>query len=351
MLVQALNNGRLLLYAPNVHTGGGLVLLNALLAAWPADQPLIAWLDVRAQSKLALPAGSDVRWVKAALGSRLNAERSLAKISTAADQVLCFHGLPPLLPSVAKIVVFQQNRNYLAQVDLAHFTLRTRLRLRLEQFISRAFRHRIAAYWVQTPSMANALRQWFGVGQVHVHIFPFAEPIGEVSAVETKDLDFVYVADGEAHKNHRVLVETWIRLKRRGLTPGLTLTLSERDSCLKDWVTEQARTHGLRIEDRGMMSHAEVVKLYARSSALIFPSLSESFGLPLIEASSLGLPILAGEVDFVRDVCKPAHTFDPTSPVSIERAVLRFIGQEELPQQTASAADFLRHVIAGKVVS
>jgi glycosyltransferase involved in cell wall biosynthesis len=100
-----------------------------------------------------------------------------------------------------------------------------------------------------------------------------------------------------------------------------------------------------------MMSHAEVVKLYVRSSALIFPSLSESFGLPLIEASSLGLPILAGEVDFVRDVCKPAHTFDPTSPVSIERAVLRFIGQEELPQQTASAADFLRHVIAGKVVS
>lgn len=351
MLTQPLNNGRILLYAPNVHTGGGLVLLNALLASWPTDQTLVAWLDARARSKLVPPAGSDVHWVKATFSSRFNAERSLAKTGNEDDQVLCFHGLPPLLANAAKILVFQQNRIHLDQLDLARFSLRTRVRLRLERFISRAFRHRISAYLVQTPSMAEALREWFGAGQVDVRIFPFAEPIGEVSPAPGKDLDFVYVADGEAHKNHRALVETWIRLKRRGLTPGLTLTLSERDSGLKDWVAEQVRTHGLRIEDRGLMPHAEVVKLYARSSALIFPSLSESFGLPLIEASSLGLPILAGEVDFVRDVCNPAHTFDPTSPVSIERAVLRFIGKEELPQRTASAAEFLRHVIAGKVGS
>ncbi|MEY8216185.1 MAG: glycosyltransferase, partial [Colwellia sp.] len=68
-----------------------------------------------------------------------------------------------------------------------------------------------------------------------------------------------------------------------------------------------------------------VNRLYEASKALVFPSLRESFGLPLIEASSAGLPIIASELDFVRDVSCPVQTFDPSSPVSIARAIARFL--------------------------
>lgn len=340
--------GRLLLYAPNVHTGGGLVLLKALLETWPADRPLIAWLDRRARTLLSLPVSSAIVWVEASFPSRLHAERSLARAGKEGDSVLCFHGLPPLLPNAAKIVLFQQNRNYLGQVDLRRFSFRTRLRLRGEQFVSKAFRHRVHAYWVQTPSMARSLKEWFGEGDVDIEVLPFATPLESGPSREAKEYDFVYVADGEAHKNHRTLVEAWIRLKRKGHAPSLALTLSQRDMVLKRWIAEQVRMHGLRIDDLGVMPHAEVAKLYGRSRALVFPSLSESFGLPLIEAGTMGLPILAGELDFVRDVCAPAETFDPASAVSIERAVLRHIGQPEMPATTASAADFLYRIMASR---
>lgn len=340
--------GQLLLYAPNVHTGGGLVLLRALLHAWPAGQQLVAWLDRRARDLLALPPSSDVVWVDPSLSSRLHAERSLASAGKEGNSILCFHGLPPLLPNRAGIILFQQNRNYLGQVDLSRFSFRTRLRLRGEQFVSKVFRHRVHAYWVQTPSMARSLKAWFGEGDVDIEVLPFATPFESGFAGETKDYDFVYVADGEAHKNHRTLVEAWIRLKRKGHAPSLAFTLSQRDLVLKHWIEEQVRVHGLRIDDLGVMPHAEVAKLYGRSRALVFPSLSESFGLPLIEASAMGLPILAGELDFVRDVCTPAVTFDPTSAVSIERAVLRHIGQPEMPATTASAADFLHTIMASR---
>ena len=69
--------------------------------------------------------------------------------------------------------------------------------------------------------------------------------------------------------------------------------------------------------------------LYANSRALIFPSKSESFGLPLVEAANMGLPIIAAELDYVRDVCIPVQTFDPDSPVSIARAVRRFLSAPE----------------------
>ncbi|MDA9221646.1 glycosyltransferase, partial [Methylophilaceae bacterium] len=76
----------------------------------------------------------------------------------------------------------------------------------------------------------------------------------------------------------------------------------------------------------GYLIHSEIIKLYNQSNALIYPSLLESFGLPLVEASQLNLPILASELDYVRDVIDPIEVFDPTSPISISRAVKRFAG-------------------------
>ena len=145
----------LVLYAPNVHTGGGFVLLRSLLAAWRGVVPLTAFLDSRARERLELPQGIKVSWVVASLNSRLKAEFGLRKAAGASDTVLCFHGLPPLLPSVARVVVFQQNRNLLGINALSQFAWKTRLRLTCERFISRAFRRRVSEYVVQTSDAAS----------------------------------------------------------------------------------------------------------------------------------------------------------------------------------------------------
>ncbi|RTL37843.1 MAG: glycosyltransferase [Burkholderiales bacterium] len=342
--------GRLLLYAPNVHTGGGFVLLQSLLAAWPAGQPFVAWLDDRARARLSLPEGAQVTWVQAAAGSRLKAEFTLAAEARASDRLLCFHGLPPLRRVAARVWLFQQNRNYLGQVPLADFGWKTRQRLRFEQAVSRWLRSRVARYWVQTPSMARAVQAWYGPQPADIRVLPFAPPAPATSltpaAAGGRAWDFVYVADGEAHKNHRTLVQAWRHLADQGLRPSLALTLSERDAGLAAWVQAQASEQGLHITNLGPRSHAEVLALYRQARALVFPSKGESFGLPLIEARQAGLPILAGELDFVRDVCEPAQTFDPASAVSIARAVQRFLGQAEPPLEPALAAGFLQALFA-----
>jgi glycosyltransferase involved in cell wall biosynthesis len=332
----------LLLYAPNVHTGGGFVLLDALLVAWPPSQPLVAWLDDRARDRMTLPAGATVQWVRASVASRLRAEFSLAAAGTAGDRVLCFHGLPPLLRNAGRVSVFLQNRLYLRQLPLTAFSWKTRQRLRVEQWISRWFRHRVSRYWVQTPSMKRALQDWCGPAHADIRVLPFSPPAPGMAPPCAAGWDFIYVADGEAHKNHRSLVEAWKLLALRGLYPTLALTLSDRDAGLAAWVQAQATEHGLKISNLGPRSREEVLALYRSARALVFPSKSESFGLPLIEAAQAGLPILAGELDFVRDVCTPAQTFDPASATSIARAVKRFLGQPEAPLEPAGASDFLR---------
>ena len=332
----------LLLHAPNVHTGGGFVLLKALLAAWPGGRPLVVLLDTRARGQVVLPADARVTWVAPNPGSRLNAEIYLGKVSRPGDTVLCFHGLPPLLSNRAEVVVFLQNRLYLDNKLATKYKLTTWLRLLCERFVSRIFRYRVAKYIVQTPSMRRAVSQWYGAQALSC--LPMIRELPFVNAMPnsferngvTPKWDFVYVADGEAHKNHRVLLAAWQLLAQDGLHPSLALTLSSRDLVLKRELEAQAIAAGLRIQDLGQMPHESVFSLYSTAKAMIFPSTSESFGLPLIEAAHAGLPILAPELDYVRDVCSPVQTFDPTSPVSIARAVKRFLAVPDPVRQLRS---------------
>jgi glycosyltransferase involved in cell wall biosynthesis len=156
---------------------------------------------------------------------------------------------------------------------------------------------------------------------------------------------FLYVASGEPHKNHRHLVEAWSLLAAQGITPGLCLTLDRNrfpDLCV--WIEDQVKDRGLNVTNVGELPDQDLEKIYRESLALIYPSDFESLGLPLIEARCAGLPILASEKDYVRDVVDPEETFDPGSPVSIARAVKRFLEIPEEPLPLMHAREWLSKV-------
>ena len=339
------------LYAPNVHTGGGLVLLQNLLAAWPANGGRTAFLDARASAQLNVPSGVRTLWVRPTIASRINGERKLRALTEAGDLLLCFHGLPPLLPNRARVVVFLQNRNLLGLNRLTAFSARTGMRLALERFMSARTRHRVAEYLVQTTTMARDLLRWYGVECPPIRVLPFADLFAVPPPGLPVNWDFVYVADGEAMKNHARLLQAWSLLAEQGLRPSLALTLGSRDWELLELIDEVRGRHALNVVNLGHLPRDDVLKLYRQAGALIFPSMSESFGLPLIEAGRMNVPIVASELDFIRDVCKPVQTFDPLSAVSIARAVRRFLGTQEALVCVTDASAFWVALKAGNVVT
>ncbi|MCB0350532.1 MAG: glycosyltransferase [Bdellovibrionales bacterium] len=340
-----MSENNLILYAPNVHTGGGLILLQALLSGWDSKKPLVAILDIRAQNELFVPSLAKITWVYPNIISRLRAEYYLSSVSSRGDLILCFHGLPPIFRSWGKVVIFLQNRLYLdAKLPLG-YAFKTRLRLMAERCVSRLFRKRVSEYIVQTPSMKRSLLKWLEVNSTRkppaIRILPFAEnQIDAVSSRQPPRWDFVYVADGEAHKNHLNLIAAWRILAEEGLRPSLVLTLNNRDALLKSAVDEACRDDNLKIINLGEISRNEILSLYLTSRALVYPSRAESFGLPLLEAKNVGLPIIASELDYVRDICEPVQTFDHQSPVSIARAVKRFLKHAEPVLQIYSPEEF-----------
>jgi glycosyltransferase involved in cell wall biosynthesis len=69
------------------------------------------------------------------------------------------------------------------------------------------------------------------------------------------------------------------------------------------------------IKKVGYLSNQELKALYCEAAGLIFPSLYEGFGLPLVEAMTCSCPVICSDIPSSREVCgEAALFFDPKQP-------------------------------------
>jgi glycosyltransferase involved in cell wall biosynthesis len=168
--------------------------------------------------------------------------------------------------------------------------------------------------------MEGLVRQRFSS---EVECIPFLPKAPDLKVRDyKKKYDFIYVASGEHHKNHEKLIDAWKILAKHNIFPSLALTLSPND---EEKIFKQQDLSTVNIINLGHIPHSNILDAYHESGALIYPSKVESFGIPLIEAKDAGIPIIASELDYVRDLVDPVETFDPCSSTSIARAVMRFL--------------------------
>ena len=344
----------LVLHAPNVHTGGGRVLLLALLDALSTVDDVALTIDSRLKLELALNETWTVRRVAATLLDRLAAERSLVVLSKSARAVLCFGNLPPALSLHCPTTVFFQNRNLLDGADLSGFSWKARQRHAAERLWIRLLQSHASRFVVQSASMVASFKKTFEPSRP-IEIWPLLPPdiLAKLQrrqatpASGTRDFDFVYVSSGEPHKNHKALIEAWGLLAASGKLPTLALTLDEVAFAL---YKEVIAAQGLRVVNFPGLDRAGVERLLDRSACLVYPSLSESFGLPLLEAAAAGIAILAADLPYVDEVVHASARFDARSARAIAAAVEDFLARG--PSAAASVkpgligpVEFLQRII------
>ena len=342
---------KIFIHANNVHQGGGRSLLLPLLEALSDKYDWFATLDTRLQPLKDLFAIDRVKWVGHSILQRLNSEWWLKRHVQMNDVLLCFGNLPPLFRSRGRVIVFVQNRYLVESLSLSGHSVKVRLRIYIERWWIIKYAKNVDLFVVQTPTMKSLLQSRISSGKP-VSVFPFVganENYTRRVPPQTRfafKYDFLYVASGEAHKNHHNLIEAWCLLAQEGKFPSLCLTVDEVSYPeIYRYMQCKIADFCLKIENLGSIPHAQIQLMYLQARALIFTSAFESLGLPLIEASQAGLPVLAPELDYVRDVLDPVQVFDPASPISIARAVNRFLGSEEIPLQLLDAEAFINQIL------
>ncbi|HTG38425.1 glycosyltransferase family 1 protein [Sphingomonas sp.] len=128
---------------------------------------------------------------------------------------------------------------------------------------------------------------------------PAAPPAGSTAPY------FLCVGTIESRKNHALLVQVWARLRARpGAAPARLVIVGRWGSgsaSLRSALAASRMAGGLIeiVEDCG---DEVLVSLMLGARAVLMPSLAEGFGLPMAEALTLGVPVIASDLPCFREV-------------------------------------------------
>ncbi len=327
-------------YAPNVYIGGGKLLLIRAIKELSIRSTLVAILNSHLKievESLALE-GIKIHWIDGSLLNYVAAEMLLNKISNINSRILCFHGLPPILCKSKNIFIYAQNKLLFESQNLLKTPYRLATIIYIQKIIFILFSKRVKVIFVQTKTMKSAVQNYLKKGLTplksknlpKVLLAPFISfsPADRLQSSEkVKKYDFIYPSTVQPHKNHAKLIEAWKMLASDNIFPSLAIPLTRPDNNLDYLVSRTNEECGTKICIINGLGHEECLLAIQSSTALVYPSLCESFGLPLIEGSVLKLPIVASDLDYVFDVCTPIAIFNPNSSRSICEAIKKFINE------------------------
>ena len=153
--------------------------------------------------------------------------------------------------------------------------------------------------------------------------------------MDDHDKYLIHVGLDLPRKNRKAVVETFIALQRRAAengVPALVYHLLLVGPPLDPNLTALAFQHGLadRIRTLQDVSHEELRALYGRATALLFPSLQEGFGWPLIEAQACGCPVFTSDLAPMNEIGGPGACYlDPHDPEAMAAAIEQAAGRLE----------------------
>lgn len=140
----------------------------------------------------------------------------------------------------------------------------------------------------------------------------------EIGLIENKYA--FYPANYWQHKNHRMLLAAYNLYKKNFSDHSLDLVftgaLKNEESNLREAVKRMGISD--HVHFLGFLDEDALAYIWERCKCLIFPSLYEGFGIPVLEAMAFGKPVLASKVCSLPEVGGDAVLyFDPRNPIEV----------------------------------
>lgn len=313
-----MNNKPILIDALHINMGGGLMILNHLvnnLVAQMVDFVLLK--DIRCpklQSEDEIPHMETLSSDTKTRNDYYKAHRHDFRT------VLCFGNIPPGIRLPVKVYTYLHNVNLLT---IPHdYPLKHRVISFLKKHYIRHYSKNTDAWIVQTSYTAQLVRNHLASDKQPIFEFPFYYIPDSINRIPKHNRsDYVFIGEHTGAKGHEYLVEAWEKLSKLGIKRTLHLTVTEPQFVE---VINVAISRGANICNHGKISFNDVVELYNKSKATVYPSLNESLGLGIVEALEAGCDVIGCDLPYVKSICEPSGIFKPRSSDSIVDAILDY---------------------------
>lgn len=201
--------------------------------------------------------------------------------------------------------------------------------------------HAIARRADRIVTVSEAVRQdligWLGYPADRVvdcgqGIGPTAPPAGALPPGLAPDDFFLFIGTVERRKNISRLIEAY---RRAGLTRRLVLVGPH------GWQADRICAEGRKVPgvlSLGYQPPEMVARLLADAAALLFPSLAEGFGIPVIEAMAAGTPVLTTARGALAEVAgEAALLVEPIDVEAIAEGIAQLDRDPDLRARLAAA--------------
>lgn len=245
---------------------------------------------------------------------------------------------PLVLPSPGKKIVTVYDLCFLEYPHLSDDESRHVFSPRIEQSLHRAD----SVITISHFSKEQILKR-FSVDKDKIHVTHLGIDHNfwrEVAQEETERIKskfnlpssyLLFVGAQEPRKNIGNLIEALKIIHSQYRKTPLVLAGSEgKDSAN---ILDRIKTHDLKqwVHMTGYLNDFELKNIYRSATALIFPSLCEGFGLPLLEAMASGIPIIASHAPALPEICQDAALFfDAEQPEDMAEVILRVLKDTDL---------------------
>ncbi len=240
-----------------------------------------------------------------------------------ADILINLANYGPILSPVPSIL-YQRNPIYFDPV----WVRRMGIRHEIESFVRRAIAFSqirgSAAVVVPSNAMAAYLRSWRGCPpDTRIEVIPHSVDIGRFTFTPAANLTrsrtsvrIVSLSHAAPHKGQELLIAMMKELRERGIDADLEATISEEDdpkyvASLRNLIDEAGLGQHVRFVGR-----VDAAQFLSQADVMVLPSITESFGFPIIEAMACGVPVVASSIPSTTEVLGHSGWYFPVGDAS-----------------------------------
>lgn len=151
----------------------------------------------------------------------------------------------------------------------------------------------------------------------------------------------LYISNAAPYKHQWVVVRAVEMLRSQGIDITLTLVGGGSGKAQKKLAAQMAVSdpRGVFVEQKEFVPHADLPGYLAQADIFVFASSCEAFGITLLEAMAVGLPIACSDRSCLPELLEDAGVyFNPEDHVSVAEAIRRLIDDPLLREDLASKA-------------
>ncbi len=242
------------------------------------------------------------------------------------SKIFILGNIPPIKKINAKTITYFHNLIYLSVPK--EFGLIDQIKYKLKIAVIRLTKKNTDSWIVQSDAVKTKFIEKFGE-EKKIEVIRFFPELFADKQYERERGTMLYVSNGQANKNHKRLIEAFCMAYDKTKKGKLVLTVDESFSEISD-IIKIAKDKDYPVVNLGFINRSYLAKEYLKSEYVIYPSLSESFGLGIIEGVSLGCKIIGADLPYTYAVCSPSLTFNPQITSDIKASIITAL-EENLP--------------------